>query len=133
MREQKGLTLAQLENITGISAQQLNRLEKGERRLNQDNLSVIAQAFSCEPSDLIETRQKRLSVDADKEAYIIFRQIIKKRKDLHPEQEFRLLKAIQQIVSDEISAHGSSSLSLAAAENILNALLDNAAKKGDTL
>ena len=52
-RLERGLSLAKLEEETGISAQQLNRLEKGERRLNQSNMVVIAAALKIAPEELI--------------------------------------------------------------------------------
>ncbi|MEZ5691162.1 MAG: helix-turn-helix domain-containing protein [Rickettsiales bacterium] len=66
LRLQNNLSLAALEAITGISAQQLNRLEKNERRLNQDNLSIIANALKCSPSELIDgDLEKRVVVLGD--------------------------------------------------------------------
>lgn len=52
-REARKLSLARLSELTDISAQQLNRLEKGERRLNEDNIRRIAEAFGCDPKDLL--------------------------------------------------------------------------------
>lgn len=48
-------SLAKLEELTGISAQQLNRLEKSERAINERNLAILAEAFGCHPSDIIES------------------------------------------------------------------------------
>lgn len=59
LRLQNGLTLAELEARTGISAQQLNRLEKGERRLNETNLSLISQALGVSsPADILISSSK---------------------------------------------------------------------------
>lgn len=53
IRKQQRVSLAALEAATGISAQHLNRLEKGERRLNTDNILVIAKALNRRPEDII--------------------------------------------------------------------------------
>lgn len=52
LRKAEDWSLAKLEDITGISAQQLNRLEKGERRLNEDNIRVLANAFQIRPEEI---------------------------------------------------------------------------------
>lgn len=52
-RNEKEMSLAKLEDITGISAQQLNRLEKGERTVNERNLIKIAKALGRKPEELI--------------------------------------------------------------------------------
>lgn len=60
LRKARDITLATLSERTDISEQQLNRLEKGERRLNQDNMRKIAEALHCRPSDLLNNDEKRL-------------------------------------------------------------------------
>jgi transcriptional regulator with XRE-family HTH domain len=57
LRAAAKMSLATMETLTGISAQQLNRLEKGTRRLNEDNLTIIARALNCSPEDLIGTQK----------------------------------------------------------------------------
>lgn len=135
MRESRKLTLAQLEEMTGISAQQLNRLEKGERRLNEDNMAVIARAFSCKPVDLIaKGRPAALPINSNslRDAYIIFRQVIRKRTGLSENIEAAFLETIQRIVAAELAEHGHPTLSLVAAENILDSLLrEHASKNSD--
>ncbi len=59
LRKAKGVSLARLEELTGISAQQINRLEKGERRLNEDNLKSLAAALQCETADLLFSPEPR--------------------------------------------------------------------------
>jgi transcriptional regulator with XRE-family HTH domain len=53
LRKARKLTLAKLEAMTGITAQQINRLEKGERQLNDSNMALIAKALGCRREDLI--------------------------------------------------------------------------------
>jgi transcriptional regulator with XRE-family HTH domain len=62
LRRGKGLSLNTLEEMTGISAQQINRLEKGERRLNEDNISKIADALGYHPQDLFARPAVRVPV-----------------------------------------------------------------------
>lgn len=53
-RKELNLSLADLEEATGISIRQINRLEKGERRLNVDNMAVLAKALKLQhPQDLL--------------------------------------------------------------------------------
>jgi transcriptional regulator with XRE-family HTH domain len=52
LRDERGMSLARLEEITGISAQQINRLEKGTRRLNEDNVAKLAAALGCRAQDI---------------------------------------------------------------------------------
>ena len=53
LRKQKGLTLAQLAEKTNSTAQQIGRLEKGERRLTTDWMEKIALALDILPEDLM--------------------------------------------------------------------------------
>lgn len=56
LRKLRGnISLEKLSELTGISAQQLNRLEKGQRRYNSDNLAEISKALNCKPEDIIST------------------------------------------------------------------------------
>lgn len=57
-RTSRHLSLVKLEEMTGISAQQLNRLEKGERRWNEGNIRKIADAFKCNSAELIDNGSK---------------------------------------------------------------------------
>lgn len=58
IRKRKKLSVWKLEEMTGISAQQINRLEKGERRLNTDNLKLLSMALECNPEDIISSAKK---------------------------------------------------------------------------
>jgi transcriptional regulator with XRE-family HTH domain len=54
IRDKRGLSLARLEEMTGISAQQINRLEKNKRRLNEDNVAKLAAALGCRRQDIFD-------------------------------------------------------------------------------
>ena len=53
LRKKRGLTLAQLAETTASTAQQIGRLEKGERRLTTDWMEKIARALDVLPEDLM--------------------------------------------------------------------------------
>lgn len=54
LRTLKGLTLDQLAEKTGYSLPQIQKLEVGERRLNEDNMRSIAAALDVPQQDLLE-------------------------------------------------------------------------------
>ena len=56
LRKQHGLTLAQLAARTGTTAQQIGRLEKGERKLTTDWIGKLAGVFDVLPEDLMDSR-----------------------------------------------------------------------------
>jgi transcriptional regulator with XRE-family HTH domain len=60
LRTKKNISLAKLEGLTGISAQQLNRLEKGERSVNDRNMVSIAKALGCKPEELISDKSQSM-------------------------------------------------------------------------
>ncbi|MDX2103922.1 MAG: helix-turn-helix domain-containing protein [Alphaproteobacteria bacterium] len=53
LRVERGLTLDQLADSVGTTAQQIGRLERGERRLTVDWMVRLAPALGVEPKDLI--------------------------------------------------------------------------------
>lgn len=53
LRKKKGLTFAELGEAAGTSGQQIERLEKGQRKLTQEWMSRIASALGCKPIDLL--------------------------------------------------------------------------------
>lgn len=65
LRLKSNLSLAELEERTGISSQQLNRLEKGERRLNEDNMRALAKAFNVETAEIMKSDKKSPKVKSD--------------------------------------------------------------------
>lgn len=56
LRKRQGLTLAQLAEKTGTTAQQIGRLEKGERKLTTDWMERLAKVFDVLPEDLMDSR-----------------------------------------------------------------------------
>lgn len=61
LRTHKGWSLAALQEITGISAQHLNRLETHhpKARLNEDNIAVLCSAYHVSVSELFESDNKK--------------------------------------------------------------------------
>ena len=53
LRESRRLSGAALAEMSGISPQQISRLERGERRINQDTLEILARALQCRPEEII--------------------------------------------------------------------------------
>lgn len=55
IREEKGLTIRQLEYKTGISKSTLSRIENNQARLYLDSLEKISKALDCNLKDLFDT------------------------------------------------------------------------------
>ena len=55
IREEKGLTIRQLEYKTGISKSTLSRIENNQARLYLDLLEKISKALDCNLKDLFDT------------------------------------------------------------------------------
>jgi len=53
IREQAGLSMQALATLVGTTAPQINKLEKGERRLTLDWMTRLATALGIEPKDLL--------------------------------------------------------------------------------
>ncbi len=53
-RVAKGMTMQNLAEKTGTTASQINKLEKGERRLTADWMRRLAVALECSPLDLLK-------------------------------------------------------------------------------
>ena len=53
-REEKGLTIRQLEYKTGISKSTLSRIENNQARLYLDSLEKISKALKCDLKDLFD-------------------------------------------------------------------------------
>lgn len=54
MRRRRGLSMEALARLVDTSASQINKLEKGQRRLTDDWLRRLAVALQCNPGDLID-------------------------------------------------------------------------------
>lgn len=133
LRLNRNMTLEGLTKAVGTTNQQIHHLESGKRRLTLDWMQKLAKALKCDPADLIA------SVSGDKMnytaitapiihyAYNLFRDITIRRKGLTREQEAHFLEILTTTVASELAHEGSMSLSLAAAES----LLDNAVLRGD--
>lgn len=53
LREAAELSMQDLADRVGTSASQINKLEKGQRRLTTDWMQRVANALNCEPQDLL--------------------------------------------------------------------------------
>ena len=53
MRERRSLSQKKLADMVGTSQPQIDRLEKGDRGLDQDWLFRLAKALECQPADLL--------------------------------------------------------------------------------
>lgn len=58
LREQRGLTQAELAKLAHTTQPQIQRLERGERRLTEDWMKRIAAALDVDPADLLEVATK---------------------------------------------------------------------------
>ena len=54
-RQARGMTLQQLAEASGTTKSQIDKLEKGERRLTVDWLLRLAKPLGCDPRDLLAT------------------------------------------------------------------------------
>lgn len=54
LRRQKGLSMEALAKLLDTSASQINKLEKGQRKLTEEWLRRLAVALQCNPGDLID-------------------------------------------------------------------------------
>lgn len=53
LREERGLSLREVEQIAGVHAAQLARLETGQSNWMPHHLQAVAQAFGLHPRDLL--------------------------------------------------------------------------------
>lgn len=60
-RQARGWTLQQLADASGTTKSQIDKLEKGERRLTVDWLLRLAKPLGCDPRDLLATGPAALS------------------------------------------------------------------------
>jgi len=52
LRQQKGLSFAELSEMTGMSLSYLNEIEKGKKFPKEDKIKALAEAFNTRPKDL---------------------------------------------------------------------------------
>ncbi len=58
IREKRGLTLAQLADMVGVSIPHLSEVERGKKNLNNHLLIRIAEALRVEPYELIQPDER---------------------------------------------------------------------------
>lgn len=54
MRKKNGLSMQELANLVGTSQQQIDRLEKSQRRLTAEWMEKLSNALNCKPVELID-------------------------------------------------------------------------------
>ncbi len=62
-RQTKGWSLQQLAEATGTSKSQIDKLEKGQRRLSVDWMVRLAKPLGCDPRDLLALRAQTPEMD----------------------------------------------------------------------
>lgn len=63
IRESKGMTLADVAGVVGISVPHLSQVERGIKNVNNHLLTRIASALGCQPRDLIEGAENKDAMD----------------------------------------------------------------------
>lgn len=71
LRTKHGLTLKQVAEVANTTYQQINRLEKSDRRLTDDWMHRLAPAFHCPPAALMKERKSRRRQALDRNALSI--------------------------------------------------------------
>lgn len=66
IRAERGLTLLQLANAIGTSAQQVSRLEKSERRLTQEWIEKLSAALNLPPEAFLKSEPSSHQIDKPK-------------------------------------------------------------------
>ena len=66
-RKKNGLSMQELAELAGTSQQQIDRLEKGQRRLTADWMEKLSKPLKCKPAELMSfeadtTRQSKVEV-----------------------------------------------------------------------
>jgi transcriptional regulator with XRE-family HTH domain len=84
-REYRGLTQEQAIGRLGWSQSKISRLEKGQTPYDQDDLEVAAEAYGCDPTDLIR-------VDPTKEGEVV--DLMRLLNDKNRELAVRLIKQL---------------------------------------
>lgn len=54
LRKAHGMTMAKLADVIGTSQQQIDRLEKGKRKLSAEWIDVLCKALQCKPGELVD-------------------------------------------------------------------------------
>lgn len=71
LRTQKGLTMRALADTVGTSQQQIDRLEKGKRRLTIEWLEKLSTALECSITDLLPTQKHHSDGSSTAKARVI--------------------------------------------------------------
>lgn len=63
LRLEKGMSAAKLADMVGTSQQQIDRLEKSQRRLDTDWIRRLTEALDCAPSDIVPEFKTENKID----------------------------------------------------------------------
>ena len=58
LRKKNGLSMQELADTVGTSQQQIDRLEKGQRKLTAEWMDKLSKALNCKPAELIDFSSK---------------------------------------------------------------------------
>lgn len=70
LRKKNGLSMQELADLVGTSQQQIDRLEKGQRRLTADWMDKLSIALNCKPAELIDFKAEKKPTAAKVETAI---------------------------------------------------------------
>ena len=59
-REEARLSINDMARATGLSPQQIQRLENGSSWFSRDSLAEVCKALKCKPGDLLEIEEEEL-------------------------------------------------------------------------
>ncbi|MCM8734612.1 helix-turn-helix transcriptional regulator [Azospirillum sp. A1-3] len=94
LREARGLSLQSLADAVNSSPQQMSRLERGERRLSDHWMALIAPALGVEPWELMPGAPVKAAAAGDKDRFFeIFNSLDDERKRRLEELALDLLAA----------------------------------------
>lgn len=62
IRESRGMKVYELAEAIGCTSQHMSRMERGERNVNNERLSKIAEALDCTVGDLMDRQAKPVAI-----------------------------------------------------------------------
>jgi len=71
LRKRKGMTMKALAEAAGTSQQQIDRLEKGKRRLTLEWMHKLSQALECDLTDLLPASEKSRDISSTAKTKVI--------------------------------------------------------------
>jgi transcriptional regulator with XRE-family HTH domain len=131
-RDLGGLSLDKLADMVGTTAQQLSRLERGERRLTDTWMRRIAPHLGVEPKDLVSDGSAAATADVHPMGYPIGRVVSDMTRSRQPPIVAKLRRTINEML-DEGPEHGYGTAAKAARELalVLESILEARESKSD--